>query len=265
MRMSRSKQETKEGAAISSASPRSSLARTAEPIAPMASLLALQPTHGNRFVQRLLGSGLIQTKLTVSEPEDPHEQEADRVADQIMRMQEPEVSEQPDHPNIHRVCDECAKDVQRQAEDEEEDVVQSKRESGGGLEVPGDWETRIEGLRGGGQPLPETVRGFFEPRFGYDFSQVRTHTDSSAAETTRALQARAYTVGMNIAFGAGEYTPGTPEGQHLLAHELTHVVQQRQGAFPKLQRQPLADYKDKKAEHDPSKLTDAEIEATAEY
>lgn len=72
------------------------------------------------------------------------------------------------------------------------------------------------------------MRHYFEPRFGYDFSQVRVHTDAKAAESARAVNALAFTVGRDVAFGAGQYAPGTTEGKRLLAHELTHVVQQNQ-------------------------------------
>ncbi|MGH9508475.1 MAG: eCIS core domain-containing protein [Terriglobales bacterium] len=78
-----------------------------------------------------------------------------------------------------------------------------------------------------GQPLDPATRAFFEPRFGHDFSHVRVHTDAHAADSARAVNALAYTVGRNIAFGAGQYLPTTSVGKHLLAHELTHVVQQR--------------------------------------
>ena len=80
----------------------------------------------------------------------------------------------------------------------------------------------------------------FEPRFGYDFSQVRIHTDARAAESARAVNARAYTVGREVVFGAGQYSPGTAAGQRLLAHELTHIVQQRASA-PSVQLKPLAE------------------------
>jgi hypothetical protein len=81
-------------------------------------------------------------------------------------------------------------------------------------------------LRAPGQPLDAGTRAFMEPRFGHDFSRVRVHTDPAAAASARAVGALAYTVGPHIAFGAGQYAPGTPAGQRLLAHELTHVVQQ---------------------------------------
>jgi len=88
---------------------------------------------------------------------------------------------------------------------------------------------------GGGEPLSPPARSFFEPRFGHDFSRVRVFADSRSAEQARALHARAYTVGSNIVFGAGEYAPATDFGRRVLAHELTHVVQQS-GAGPHLQR-----------------------------
>jgi hypothetical protein len=81
-------------------------------------------------------------------------------------------------------------------------------------------------LQGGGQPLPRSERAFFEPRFGYDFSSVRIHTDAHAAEAARVAKARAFTVGEDVVFGAGHFAPETPAGRRLLAHELTHTVQQ---------------------------------------
>lgn len=83
-----------------------------------------------------------------------------------------------------------------------------------------------EVLRSPGQPLDAATRAFMEPRFGHDLSGVRVHTDAKAAESARAVHARAYTVGPNVVFGVKEYSPGTNEGKHLIAHELTHVVQQ---------------------------------------
>jgi len=81
-------------------------------------------------------------------------------------------------------------------------------------------------LRSPGQPLNPGARAFMEPRFGHDFSHVRVHTDARAAESARTVNALAYTVGRNVVFGAGQYAPGTGNGRRLLAHELTHVVQQ---------------------------------------
>jgi hypothetical protein len=83
-----------------------------------------------------------------------------------------------------------------------------------------------EVLRSPGQPLDSATRSFMEPHFGHDFSQVRVHTDSRAAESARAVNVVAYTVGRDVVFGAGRYSPMTTAGQRLLAHELTHFVQQ---------------------------------------
>lgn len=83
-----------------------------------------------------------------------------------------------------------------------------------------------ETLRSSGQPLDAGVRSFMEPRFGHDFSRVRVHTDERAAQSARAVNALAYTVGRDVVFGAGQYAPQTSEGRKLIAHELTHTVQQ---------------------------------------
>lgn len=88
-----------------------------------------------------------------------------------------------------------------------------------------------EVLRSPGQPLDAATRAFMEPRFGHNFSQVRVHTDAKAVESARVVDAFAYTVGRDVVFGAGQYAPQTLSGQRLLAHELTHVVQQRGGTF----------------------------------
>jgi hypothetical protein len=88
-----------------------------------------------------------------------------------------------------------------------------------------------------GRPLDGPTRAFFEPRFGGDLSQVRIHTDDRAAASADAVNARAYALGNDIAFGAGEYDPGTVAGRRLIAHELTHVVQQARSGEPRVQRQ----------------------------
>lgn len=117
--------------------------------------------------------------------------------------------------------------IQRQVEEKGE-LLQTKRPSNSTSGVTPDIETNLNALRGSGQPLPESVRAFFEPRFGYDFSQVMLHTGARAASVAQAVNARAFTVGNSVVFGAGQYAPGPSVGQRLLAHELTHVIQQRQ-------------------------------------
>jgi Domain of unknown function (DUF4157) len=190
----------------------------------------LQRTIGNRAVGRL-----IQAKLEVSKTGDVYEQEADRVAEQVMRMPNPnamnkaEIGKQRDDIQIQRACAKCEEELSRQVMNEEDDEakMQTKEISGQTPELRPEIEDGVQALRGGGQPLPESVRAFFEPRFKQDFSQVRIHTDQRAAESARSVNALAYTVGRDVVFGSGQYSPETPAGQRLLAHELTHVVQQR--------------------------------------
>jgi len=190
-------------------------------------LLALQQTHGNRHVQQVVAG--IQAKLRIGQPGDVYEQEADRVADEVMRMPEPGVQRQVEPEEEEEeilqtkpLVDQITPLVQRQVEEEEEEEeIQTKPLPSQTSEVVSDVETSINSIRGGGQPLPGSIRAFFEPRFGQNFSQVRVHTD-----------ARAFTMGHDIVFGAGEYTPGTTVGKQLLAHELTHVVQQTGGQAP---------------------------------
>ncbi len=93
-----------------------------------------------------------------------------------------------------------------------------------------------QALSSGGRPLDRETRSYMETRFGYDFSRVRLHTDSAASASAKALRARAYTVGSDIVFASGRYAPQTTEGRRLLAHELTHVVQQS----PDLGKKPAA-------------------------
>ena len=202
----------------------------------VASLLSLQRSHGNRFVQRLLRSGAIQAKLSISEPGDEYEREADQVADQVMRMAEPEVSaqdlEQGENgaPEIQRKCAACEEEEQVQRQAGEESLPgEASTEAGAGMSA--ELESGIGVLRGRGQPLPESARDYFEPRFGYDFGEVRVHSGGRAAALARAVSARAFTYGGDIVFAPGEYATETPAGRRLLAHELVHVVQQTPGAM----------------------------------
>ena len=100
-------------------------------------------------------------------------------------------------------------------------------------------EEILPALRSEGKPLPQAVKNFFEPRFGQDFSKVRLHTNTSAAQAARSVNARAFTMGQDVVLGEGEYSPGTSEGKRLLAHELTHVVQQNGSESNEIQRDEL--------------------------
>ena len=103
-----------------------------------------------------------------------------------------------------------------------------QRKEKGGEETTADnnLENYVGSLNGGGQSLPNEVRNFYEPRFGYDFSNVKMHTDNVAAKSAQSINALAFTSGNNIVFNNGQYSPDTDSGKRLLGHELTHVVQQ---------------------------------------
>jgi hypothetical protein len=158
----------------------------------------------------------------VSSVDDPHEREADERAEQVMRMDTPG-SVGPAPSAIQRKCAGC----------EEEEMAQAKPRpsaSGDAASELGAVERSETAVRlRGGQPLSVETRAFFEPRFGHDFRRVRVHTDAQATDAARALNARAFTLGSHIAFGRGEFAPDTVHGRRLLAHELTHVVQQTGG------------------------------------
>jgi hypothetical protein len=117
--------------------------------------------------------------------------------------------------------------------------LQTKHVESSALGLTGAPPIVLDVLRSPGQPLDPTTRAFMEPRFGHDFSRVRVHSDAAAEQSARGMNARAYTVGHNIVFNAGQFAPGTHEGQRLLAHELTHVVQQSGGAAVRVARQPM--------------------------
>ncbi|MGH6918478.1 MAG: DUF4157 domain-containing protein, partial [Geminicoccaceae bacterium] len=163
---------------------------------------------------------------------DRFEQEADRVADQVMRMADPlrpgaiDLVGGASPDGIQRLCAECKDEVRRRPIEEEDQELQMKRAPGATAELGPGVQTQISALRGGGQPLAPALRGFFEPRFGHDFSQVHIHQGSQASEAARAIGARAYTLGRDLVFGQGQYRPGSDRGRRLIAHELTHVVQQ---------------------------------------
>ena len=166
----------------------------------------------------------IQPKFTVNTPGDAYEQEADRVADQVMRMGE------GDPPIVQRMALTAIPGVQRKCAKCEQEEQAQRKETGsaaGGFAAPPIVHQTLSG--GSSQPMDAGTRQFMESRFGQDFSHVRIHTDSRAAESAAAIQARAYTLGRNIVFGQGQYQPGNEEGRRLLAHELAHVGQQGGG------------------------------------
>lgn len=162
----------------------------------------------------------IQAKLRIGAPDDEYEREADRVAEQVMRMPAPVFARTP------------ILTPQRQMEAKENDDTLQRSPSP--APEPGSDSSKVpplveDVLRSPGQPLDVGTRTFMELRFGCDFGRVRVHADDRAADSAQSVAARAFTVGNNVVFGTAQHAPTTPEGRRLLAHELTHVVQQDAG------------------------------------
>lgn len=176
---------------------------------------------------------IIQPKLTVNEPSDVYEREADAVADKVMRMTGAETVSStffsPASVPVQRKCAHC--------EEEEKHAVQRKESNSEATAANESLTTYVGNLSGKGQPLSTETKTFFAQRMGRDFSAVRVHTNNEAMASAQAMNALAYTTGNNIVFNQGQYAPQTQEGKRLLAHELTHVVQQSNQVAPyRLQR-----------------------------
>lgn len=202
---------------------------------PVENILSLQKTIGNQAVQRLFESGTVQAKLKISQSGDKYEQEADRIAGQVMRMPEPIVQRQPEEPEKQEdiliqtklIGEQITPVVQRRIEEEgREGFIMTKSPSRKTHQIANDLPVRLNRSQDAGKPLSEADKNFMENRFGIDFSDVRVHTDSDAALLNKELNAQAFTFGRDIYFGAGNYRPATTSGKILLAHELTHVIQQ---------------------------------------
>lgn len=212
----------------------------------------LQRSLGNQALGQLAGRMAVQAKLTLGPVGDQYEQEADQVAKQVVQqMDTPAVATANNSPTAQREVDLSQEEkdptalatkrfdqiAQRATPpttsplDEKEQLGQAKPaiqrsatfESG---PVSTEVESAIQRERGSGQPLADGVRGAMESSFGADFSSVNVHTGRAADSLNQQLQARAFTTGKDIFFRQGEYNPGSRGGRELLAHELTHVVQQ---------------------------------------
>ena len=215
----------------------------------------------------------VQTKLTVGAVGDKYEQEADRVAAQVMRM-----SVAPDNsPQVQRFGEEdnpvqrwslaqsITPVVHRRVDEQLQmhQLVQRAFQAGGN-QASGDLESRLNASKGGGSALAPEVRAFMEPRFGADFSSVRVHTGGEAVQMNRELGAQAFAHGSDVYFGAGK-SPGNNE---LTAHELTHVVQQNGATNSPIQRQCGVDescVEEPNASYPEPNYTPATPEANASY
>jgi Domain of unknown function (DUF4157) len=218
--------------------------------------LPCQWQMGNQAGRRPPYSRGIQAKLKISQPWDKYEQEADQVTETVMRsagIVDTGISDSPRNiarkctacSSGHGLCPKCAahEEIQRKPldssitslihhqseepefEEDKEEILQVEEILGHSPGVNPGIEDRLDDMRSGGQPLSESARAFFEPRFGHDFSQVRLHSDREAQLTAAAIGAKAFTCGTHIWFGSGR----GPNDERLLAHELVHTLQQTKG------------------------------------
>ena len=246
--------------------------------------LQTQLERGARFNQSLSRMKVygnrpaIQPKISVGAPGDKYEQEADQMAQQVMSM-----PAAISHPPIQRLEQQEQEEkepvqtkplaasitplVQREraaAElEEEKEPVQMKRSlqraaENGSNDGSSNLESQLSSSKGGGSPLPDEVRSFMEPRIGADFGSVRVHTGSEAVQMNRELNAQAFTHGSDVYFGEGRYNPSSSDGKRLLAHELTHVVQQTGAVqkFSKGEQRP-------QLEQDSDRVTDSNVDTQA--
>ena len=185
-------------------------------------------------VQRLLNRKAVQAKLTIGQPNDKYEQEADAVAKQVVQRLHSPVSESPQPETVQRET----------LKEEQEDTLQMKPtlqrvHAVGEQDAPPDLESSIHRARGGGQPLDPGLQRSMGQVMGADFSGVRVHTDAQSDQLNKSIQAKAFTTGQDVFFRQGAYQPGSRDGQGLIAHELTHVVQQTGAVARKQEPQPV--------------------------
>lgn len=203
------------------------------------------PTRSTFFSPR------VQAKLTMGTTGDRFEREADEVADRVVQRMAAGPVSAGSAPSVQAACATCAGPT---SERDEDVAVQAK--TGGSAETTGaavdaNVESSIHALPGSGSPLPGSVRSQLEPQFDADFSGVRVHTDSQAHGLARSLNAHAFTVGQDIVFAPGRFAPHTTDGTRLLAHELTHVMQQARHPIDPRNTEPVDSHAEQEA-HDVS-------------
>ncbi|MFN3848744.1 MAG: DUF4157 domain-containing protein [Spirosomataceae bacterium] len=165
----------------------------------------------------------VQAKIEIGQPNDPYEQEADAMAEQVVQKKEVEPNQKDKQKLQTKPISESVSPIVQKKRNEEE-------ESG----VSQGFEKQLNSTKGGGSPMPESVKSEMESGFGHDFSSVRLHTDSNAVQMSKNLNAQAFAHGNDVYFNENKYNPHTTDGKKLLAHELTHTVQQGKGVKKKM-------------------------------
>lgn len=197
--------------------------------------------HNSRQYQRAAGrvaTNAVQTRLSAGGVRDVYEQEANAVAGRVMRM--------PNDSFVQRKCSHCEQEekekIQREPLSESISSFVQKKSNDGSQPIPASLSNRVQSSRGNGSRLDAVTASFMSQRFGTSLHHVNIHTGSEAVQMSRDLNAKAFTVGSDIYFNSGQYNPASSEGKHLLAHELTHVIQQTGGSALFIQRDEI-DYR----------------------
>ncbi|MEI6692226.1 MAG: DUF4157 domain-containing protein [Chlorobium sp.] len=177
---------------------------------------ASETSDASRGVTHHKREPAVKPKLTVNTPGDSYEQEADAMADRVMRL--------PAHmTEAKQATGLIGRSVQSN-----NSSMKRKHEAGGeSTTVSPEFVSALDGSRNSGSPLPAETRNFMETAFSTDFSAVKVHTDSGAADMSEDISAKAFTSGRDIYFNSGFFSPESATGKHLLAHELTHILQQK--------------------------------------
>ena len=189
-------------------------------------VLDLLPREGGFDFAKI---GIFQPKLRISQPGDEYEHDANKVAEQIMRRPTTNsiyLTAAKKEKSVDRDCEACGAMQKREKNDKQSNISRKTSIKSSKKETEEITNNVNSVLSIGGSSLDADTREFMESRFGYDFSKVKIHSDETAAQSARSVNALAYTVGNDIVFDKGMYMPGTVEGRGLLAHELTHIIQQ---------------------------------------
>ncbi|MGH4023248.1 MAG: DUF4157 domain-containing protein [Pseudonocardiaceae bacterium] len=255
---------------------------------------------GNQAMLR--GSAVLQPKLAIGRVDDPLEREADRAANQVVAGLEPSSAPEATVTpmRLSRKCTDCdEEDKQLQSKSDgtagggavreprlghrfdhvrihaDAEAASSAKDSQGSRDAGAGAAQNLDPctreapaavhnvLRSGGRPLDPGARAFMEPRFGHRFDDVRIHTDAEAASSARDVHANAYTVGKHVVFAGGQYAPETVHGRTLLAHELTHVLQQS-GTLRRSTTPGVDDPRDTEASGEEGQNRDQEVEWTSQ-
>jgi len=179
-------------------------------------------------------AAFVQPKLSVGQPDDKYEKEADAVADKVMRM--------PEQNFMQRKCAHCEEEEKKQVQRKpfSQNITTNIQANGEtGTSVSNSVANKVNSSKGSGNNMDGNTQSFMQNNLGTDFSKIKIHTDTEAIQMNQELNAKAFTVGNDIYFNEGQYQPASDSGKHLLAHELVHTIQQGGSNVKTIQRRVI--------------------------